>query len=60
MTDKEYNRLVELRNKCYRDRKDRETDITYFTGFNDGYEKGKENFEKDNAATRSYIGQLHK
>jgi len=42
MTDSEYNRIIELRNKCYRDRRDRETDITYFTGFNDGYEKGRE------------------
>ncbi len=41
MTDKEYNCLVELRNKCYRDRRDRETEINYFTGFNDGYEKGR-------------------
>lgn len=49
MTPEEYNHLVELRNKCYRDRVCRETDITYFTGFNDGYEKGKEIFEKENA-----------
>lgn len=37
-----YNHLVKLRNECYRDRIDRETEITYFTGFNDGYEKGEE------------------
>ena len=37
MTDKEYNHLVELRNKCYRDRRDRETEINYFTGFESLY-----------------------
>ena len=37
MRDSEYNRIIELRNKCYRDRRD-----TYLTGFNDGYEKGRE------------------
>ncbi len=55
MTDKEYNCLVELRNKCYRDRRDRETDINYFTGFNDGYEKGKESLE-ENAELKSRVG----
>lgn len=49
MTDKEYNHLVELRNKCYRDRMDRETEINYFTGFNDCYEKVRETLEKENA-----------
>lgn len=58
MTDSEYNRLVELRNKCYRDRRDRETEINYFTGFNDGYEKGKEIFEKENAKAKEYIKLL--
>lgn len=56
MTPEEYNHLIELRNKCYRDRVCRETDITYFTGFNDGYEKGKEIFEVENAELKSKVG----
>ena len=56
MTPEEYNRLVDLRNKCYLDRRDRETEINYFTGFNDGYEKGKEIFEKENAELKSKAG----
>jgi len=52
MTDKEYNHLVELRNKCYRDRRDRGTEINYFTGFNDCYEKVRETLEKENAELR--------
>lgn len=56
MTGKEYNHLVELRNKCYRDRRDRETDINYFTGFNDGYEKGRETFEEENAELKAKVG----
>ena len=53
MTPEEYNHLVELRNNCYRDRVCSETDITYFTGFNDGYEKGKEIFEMENAELKN-------
>ena len=60
MIDSEYNRLVELRNKCYQDRMDRETDITYFTGFNDGYEKGKESLAEENAELERKLEQTEK
>ena len=40
----EYQKYVDMRNECYRKRKDNNETISYFTGFDDGYLAGaKEN-----------------
>ena len=38
MTEEQYKKLVDIRNSCYRKRRDENKEINYFTGFNDGYE----------------------
>ena len=46
MTEEERWKYVDMRNECYRKRKDNDDTISYFTGFDDGYLAGAEPREK--------------
>ena len=49
MTEELYEKLVDIRNNCYRKRRDENKEINYFTGFNDGYEIATKELQEENA-----------